>query len=254
MPSSSPVFSAEAWREAAALFRRPQRVTLPMVALATIIPFYLYIGHLVHGGPVHVPAIALDHAIPVEPAWAPVYLSLFLAAILPAFVLHQQELIRRTVLAYLAAWLVAYTFFLAWPTVGTRPAQVAGDGFLAWMLRAIYASDAPYNCFPSLHVAQCFLAAFACSRVHAGVGIAAGLWACAVGLSTLFTKQHYVADVVGGAMLAGLSYVVFIRSYPRAAAPAGERRLAPNLAIAAAGVYGILLAIMWGAYALGVVV
>jgi membrane-associated phospholipid phosphatase len=225
-----------------------------MVALATVMPFYLYIGYLVHGGPVHVPALALDHLIPVEAAWAPVYLSLFLAALLPAFVLHRQELIQRTVLAYLSAWLIAFVCFLAWPTIGTRPAAVTGDGFLDWMLRTIYASDAPYNCLPSLHVAQCFLAAFACSRVHRGVGFAAGLWASAVGVSTLFTKQHYIADVVGGAALAYLSHLVFIRPYPRSAVPADERRLAPTLALGAAGAYGVLVVFMWIAYSLGVVV
>jgi len=254
MPSSSPVFSPSSWREAAALFGRPQPVTIPMVALATIMPFYLYIGHLVRGGPVHVPAIALDRAIPVEPAWAPVYLSLFLAAILPAFVLHQQELIRRTVLAWLAVWLVAFVFFMAWPTVGTRPPEVPGDGFLDWVLRTIYASDAPYNCFPSLHVAQCFLAAFACSRVHRGVGLAAGVWAFAVGLSTLFTKQHYVADVIGGAVLAFLGYLAFIRSFPRVPESAPECRLAPILAVGAAAVYAVMVGVMWLAYSLGVVV
>jgi membrane-associated phospholipid phosphatase len=223
-----------------------------MVALATIMPFYLCIGFLVRDGPVHAPAIALDDLLPVVPAWAPVYLSLFLAALLPAFVLHQQELIRRTVLAYLAAWLVAFACFLAWPTAGTRPAAVVGDGFLDWMLRTIYAADAPYNCFPSLHVAQCFLAAFACSRVHAGVGFAGGLWASAVGLSTLFTKQHYVADVAGGALLAGLAYLVFIRPYPRSATPQDERRLAPTLAVGAVLVYGVMVGVMWIAYRLGV--
>jgi membrane-associated phospholipid phosphatase len=217
-------------------------------------PFYLYIGHLVHGGPLHVPAIELDRLLPVSAAWAPVYLSLFLAALLPAFVLHPQELIRRTVLAYLAAWLVAFVFFLGWPTVGERPASVAGDGFLDWMLRTIYASDLPYNCFPSLHVAQCFLAAFACSRVHRGVGLAAGAWAAAVGLSTLFTKQHYVADVVGGAVLACLSYLVFIRPFPRQAVPDDQRRLAPTLALGAAGIYVLMVGVMWVAYSLGVAV
>ena len=254
MHSSSPVFSAASWKAAASLFRRPQPVTLPMVALATIMPLYLYIGHLARGRRVHVPAIALDGMIPVEPAWAPVYLSLFLAAILPGFVLHQQELIRRTLLAYLAAWVAALACFVAWPTVGTRPGVVTGDGFLAWMLRTIYASDAPYNCFPSLHVAQCFLAAFACSRVHRGVGWTAGAWACAVGLSTLFTKQHYVADVAGGVALAFVAYRVFLLPHPRDAVPEDERRLAPTLAVGAAAVYGGMVAVMWVAYALGVVV
>ena len=249
---SSLALGPASWREAASLFRRSQPVTPSMVALAVTMPFYLYIGSVVHGGPVHSPASALDRMIPVEAAWSPVYLSLLLAALLPAFVLHQPALIERTVRAYLAAWLGAFVFFLAYPTIGPRPESVAGDGFLPWMLRTIWASDFRYNCFPSLHVAQCFIAALACRRVHPGVGNAALVWAAAVSLSTLFTKQHYVVDVLGGIVLAGLAYAAFIRPFPRDATPENQRRLAPTLAVGAALAYGVLVAGMWIAYSAGV--
>ena len=238
-------------REAASLFKRSQPVTPSMVALAVTIPFYLYIGSLVHGREVHAPEFALDRMIPVEAAWSPVYLSLFLAALLPAFVLHQPALIERTVRAYLAAWWGAFVFFLAYPTIVPRPETVAGEGFLPWMLRTIWDSDVRYNCFPSLHVAQCFIAALACRRVHAGVGNAALVWASAVGLSTLFTKQHYVVDVAGGLVLALVVYLAFIRAFPADAIPARERRLAPTLALGAGVTYGVLVAVLWIAYLAG---
>lgn len=241
-----------AWhREVAALMRRPQPVTLPMVALFAIIPFYLYIGDvLLQGRTLHVPEIALDRMVPLEPAWSVVYGSLFCAAFLPVFVVHQQELVRRTILAFLMIWLIAYACFLAYPTVGPRPPTVAGDGFLAWALRAIYSSDHRYNCLPSLHVAQCFLAALICHRVHRGVGLACLAWASLVGISTVFTKQHYVLDVVTGVLLAGFAYFVVVRDFPREAVPERERRLAPTLALCAFGVYGLLLGILWLAYVL----
>jgi membrane-associated phospholipid phosphatase len=75
-----------------------------------------------------------------------------------------------------------------------------------------------------------------------------------VGVSTLYTKQHYVLDVFSGALLAYVAYCVFVRSYPREATPEQERRLAPHLAIGAVGTYGLMLAIMWIAYLNGVVV
>ena len=190
------------WRRAAELFRRPQPVTLPMVALFALIPFYIFIGHSIPGRTVYVPEVFLDRVIPLDPLWAPVYGSLFLLIILPVFVVHQQELLRRSINAYLMVWLVGYAFFLAYPTLTPRPPRLEGDGFFPWMLRAIYASDVAYNCFPSLHVAQSFLSALSCYRVHRGVGIAAGIWATLVSLSTLFTKQHYVLDVLAGACLA----------------------------------------------------
>lgn len=226
-----------------------------MVALALIIPIYLVIGGvLVPGLTVYQPETFLDHALPLEPAWSVIYLSIFLAALLPVFVVHQPEMVRRTVNAFLAIWLVAYVFFLAYPTIGPRPtAKVVGDNFSVWLLQCIYASDFRYNCLPSLHVAQCFLAALVCYRIHRGVGAAAGVWAALVGASTVYTKQHYVLDVISGALLAYLAYCVFLRSYPRTATPEHERRLAPLLAFGAVGTYGIIVGIMWIAYLNGVV-
>lgn len=225
----------------AELMRRPQPVTVPMVLLFAIVPLYLYIPELFGDRTVHVPELPLDRAIPLSPAWSVVYGSLFLAALLPVFVLHQQELVRRTILAFLFTWLFSYAVFLAYPTVGNRPEVVPGDGFFEWTLRLVYASDHRYNCFPSLHVAQCFLAAFACHRVHRGVGAVAGIWAMLVALSTLFIKQHYVLDAISGALLAYVAYGVFLRAYPREDIPAHERRLAPALAAGAFALYGFVV-------------
>jgi membrane-associated phospholipid phosphatase len=231
---------------------RPQPVTLPMIALAAIIPLYLVIGALVPGRTLHVPEVALDRAMTLTPAWSFVYLSLFLAALLPVFVIHQQELVRRTILAFIAIWLIAYVCFIAYPTVGPRPAKVLGDGFPEWTLRAIYSSDHRYNCLPSLHVAQCFLAAFACSLVNRRVGLAAMTWAFLVGLSTVYTKQHYVMDVVTGILLAMVGYFVALRGYPPEATPERERRYAPLLAACAVGVYAVLMLMLLGLYLIGV--
>ena len=221
-----------------------------MIALFAIIPFYLVIGSYVSHQPLHSPEIALDGRFPLEPAWSMVYLSLFLAAFLPVFVVHQQELIRRVILAYLSVWLIAFVFFLVYPTAAPKHADVTGDGFSAVALRAIYDSDKPYNCFPSLHVAQCFLAALTCDRVHRGVGLATGLWASLIALSTLYTKQHYIADVVAGILLAYAAHLVFLRGYPREATPEPERRLAPLLALGAFGLYGVIVVSLWLLYAL----
>jgi membrane-associated phospholipid phosphatase len=239
------------WRDIADLMKRPQPVTLPMVMLFAIIPVYLFIGHtLIPGRELHVPAMAWDDAIPLWPAWSVVYGSLFLAALLPVFVVHQQELVRRVILAFLSVWLFSYACFIAYPTVTPRPRELIGDDFFTWALRGIYGSDHRYNCLPSLHVAQCFLAAFACHRVHRGVGVVAGIWAVLVGLATLFTKQHYVLDAIGGAFIAWVAHLVFLRGFPRDAVPARERRLAPVLALIAVGIYGLVVAGFWLGYLL----
>lgn len=243
---------AASWRGVRELMTRPQPVTLPMVALFALVPMYLVVGEFVSTGrTLHVPEIGLDRAMALRPEWSLVYLSLFLAAFLPVFVIHQQELVRRTIFAFIFVWVVALAMFIAYPTLGPRPAKVGGDDFAAWTLRLIYSSDHRYNCLPSLHVAQCFVAAFACGRVHRGVGAAALAWAFLVAVSVVYTKQHYVLDAVSGALLAGAAYVLVLRSYPRDAVPRYERIHAPLLATCAAAIYGATAMFLWVLYLAG---
>jgi len=231
---------------------RPYPVTIPMVVLVTLVPFYIFIGQMMRGRTaLHVPALAFDRVIPLQPAWAMVYGSLYLFLImLPVFVVRQDEQIRRTVWAYLAIWITAYVVFLAYPTMASRPAEVIGKGFAVWGLRFLYDADPPYNCFPSLHVAHSFVSALTCYRVHRGVGISAGICASLVGLSTLLTKQHYILDVLAGILLAWGAYAIFLRSYPRDDIPDLERRLAPVLALCIIGIVVLALAGFWVAYRL----
>jgi membrane-associated phospholipid phosphatase len=147
-------------------------------------------------------------------------------------------------------WIVAYAFFLAYPTMAPRPNDraVIGDGFALWGLRFLYEADPPFNCFPSLHVAHSFVSALTCFRLSRRLGITTGICAALVGISTLFTKQHYVLDVLAGVALAGLSYVLFLRRYPRDDVPELDRRLAPVLAAGLAGTIGLGVAGFWLVY------
>jgi membrane-associated phospholipid phosphatase len=231
------------------VLNRPYPVSFPMVVLVLLVPFYIFIAELAKEQTLHVPELALDRVLPLQPAWALVYGSLYLFLILlPVFVVRQEEQIRRTVLAYLMVWITAYVCFLLYPTQAPRPPKVIGEGFVVWGLRFLYSADPPYNCFPSLHVAHSFVSALTCYRVHRGVGITAGFCAFLIGVSTLFTKQHYIVDVIAGMLLAGAAYVVFLRSYPREAIPELDRRLAPVLALGVLGILGLIVVCFWVAY------
>jgi membrane-associated phospholipid phosphatase len=230
---------------------RPYSVSLLMVLLVLLVPFYVLIGDLTRGRTVHVPALPWDRVVPLQPGWALVYGSLYLFLIvLPVFVVRQQEHIRRTVSAYLLVWTGAYVCFLVYPTVAPRPAALIGKGFVVWGLQRLYSADTPYNCFPSIHVAHSFVSALACYPVHRRVGIAATVCALLVALSTLFAKQHYILDVLGGMLLAGVAYVAFLRDYRGEAIPETERRLAPAFAAGTIVIAGTGVACAWLVYRL----
>lgn len=217
-------------------------------ALVSLLPLYYGIGEFTTGRTLHMPAIALDRALSVQPAWMLVYGSLYVFVLLPLLVVRDQQLFRRALKAYLTVLIVAYAGFLAYPTIAPRPATLPAAGFTAWCLRLIYALDSPYNCFPSLHVAHSFVSALACYRVNKRVGFATAVWASLIGVSTLFTKQHFAVDVIAGALVAYTAYGVFLRSYPRELVPAVDRHLAPRRAAAVIAIYGILVASFWVLY------
>lgn len=222
-------------------------------ALVSLAPMYFVIGQLTREWPTHTPAIALDRLVPVQPEWMFVYGSLYVFVIvMPLLVVRQADLFRRAMQAYLTVMLVAYAGFLLYPTLAPRPEVVAGAGFSAWALTLAYAIDPPHGCFPSLHVAYAFVSALTCYRVHRGVGIVAALWAALIGVSTLFTKQHYAVDVIAGAAAAFIAYALFLRSYPRTAIADIDRRRAPVRALAVAVVFGLMVTGFWAAYLMGV--
>jgi len=230
---------------------RPYRVTVPMVVLVLLVPVYLFIPGLTPGDTFHAPELPLDRVLPLRPVWALVYGALYaFLIVLPVLVVRQEEQIRRTVFAYLTVWLTAYAVFLLYPTVAPRPGTVAGEGFAVWGLRFLYDSDPPYNCFPSLHVAHSFVSALTCYRLHRGLGIFAVSCALLVGLSTLYTKQHYVLDVLTGILLASAAYLLFLRKLPRTEIPELDRRLAPVIALGLLGMIAFAVACLWVVYEL----
>jgi membrane-associated phospholipid phosphatase len=84
------------------------------------------------------------------------------------------------------------------------------DNFWATQVYNVWASDTSFNCFPSLHAAVstiCFLTWYQYSKIKPSPYtkiVAAGALIIAGGviLSTLFVKQHYVADEIAGIVLA----------------------------------------------------
>jgi membrane-associated phospholipid phosphatase len=242
-------WAARQWGVLSASLARPYPVTLPMLVLMALVPLYLFIPGTLPGRPLFVPELAIDRLLPVVPAWSIVYGTAYaFLIVLPVLVVREVGHVRRTYVAYLLVWGVAFAFFLLFPTVAPRPDKVVGTGFAAWGLRFLYSADPPNNCFPSLHVAHSFVSALSCYRIHRTLGAGAAACAMLVGVSTLFSKQHYVLDVVGGMLLAALAYVVVLRGCPREQVPEIDQRVAPAMALAAAGIAALGTMCLWVAY------
>lgn len=221
-------------------------------AFMFLLPMYFIIGQVTARGPLYQPFIWLDHAMPLWPAWIAIYGSLYYCAfLLPLVVVRGRELFRQSLKAYLFVMLVSYVGFWFYPTIAPLTEKAVVSGFAEWSLQLFYDIDQPYGCFPSLHVAYAFVGALACYRMHRGVGVAASLWSVLIGLSTVYTKQHFVVDAIAGGILGLAAYSLFLRGWPREPVEEIDRRLAPRRSRYVMAAYIVVIGAFWMAYRLG---
>jgi len=89
---------------------------------------------------------------------------------------------------------------VSWRTINAG--RTAAERFLAYVQRF----DARSNSFPSMHTSVATLTAL---HLYESLGVWALAFPALIGLSCLFTKQHYVVDVPAGAALGWATFEVF---------------------------------------------
>lgn len=221
-------------------------------AFMFLLPMYFLIGRWTEAGPHYQPFIWLDRVMPLTPAWIGVYASLYMCAfLLPLVVVRGNELFRQAMKAYLFVMIASYIGFWLYPTIAPLTEKETVNGFAEWSLQLMYDIDQPYGCFPSLHVAYAFVGALACYRMHRGVGIVATAWSVLIGLSTVYTKQHFVVDAIAGGALGLAAYWLFLKDRPREPVQDVDRRMAPRRASYVVAAYLVAIGVFWIAYQLG---
>lgn len=155
----------------------------------------------------------LDRAVPVVPIFAIPYVSLipYVGLSLVVFLFVRVRVYRSAALTMIVVWLASYAFYFLLQSYVARPVITGTDPF-SGMIRTIYASDQPYNDFPSLHTSLSTVIAIHWWRFDRRIGIPAAIWTALIVASTVLVKQHYLADVGGGLVLAAVSSVFVLRT------------------------------------------
>lgn len=186
-----------------------------MAAAATVVAcalMYFIPQHWQFAAAIELPLTTLDRAIPFWPASGLVYFGAFVFLIAAFLTLRDRAEATRFLYASLLAQVIGMLVFLVWPTAYPReafPLPGSASALGAALVHYVRATDAPVNCLPSLHVCTATLCALALRGSRwfgAGLGIAV---LCAA--STLTFKQHYVVDVIGGALLGFAAWWVCFR-------------------------------------------
>lgn len=147
--------------------------------------------------------------IPLVPAAAVVYLSLFPLLWLAPWVLHTREQLRS--FAKSLAWLIVLSGvgFLLLPSDRAYPPPVL-TGFFGAIYAVADRLNLNFNYLPSLHVGMATVCAYTYGRAAPATSLVFWLWAAAIAVSTLLMHEHYLIDVATGAALGYLVVTIFV--------------------------------------------
>ena len=160
-----------------------------------------------------------EERLPFVPIFEYLYVLTFFVGALLIVTIRDYTTFARLARAFGLALLAAYTTYLLFPVYFERP-RLEVSSLHTWLLSLKYL-DKPYNHFPSLHVTLSWLAVHA-SQVSFRSRVWLSVLTVGISVSTLFVKQHYIADVLAGFVLAWLAWwLAGAGASKRATSPAG---------------------------------
>lgn len=173
-----------------------------LIALIAFQLIYIPINRLVTGG--IVPVSPFDLYIPLAPIWVVPYLLSIIwwwgAFVWGALAMDDLRL-RAFLIAAFLAFAISYVIWIIYPTYVIRP-ELLGNDWATNALREVYGNDRVYNAAPSGHTYTTVLISLFWWGWKPRLRVLWAAIAVIVLLSTLFTKQHYIADVITGIALA----------------------------------------------------
>jgi membrane-associated phospholipid phosphatase len=195
------------------------------IAIACLIQMiYIPTSNRITGG--IEPRLPID-VFPVWPIWVLPYVGcyiLWLASIAWVILKMEDRLFRSFIAACILTFCIGVSTFLFFPTY-VEPASLPGNDIFTSLLRVIHENWGRYDALPSGHVYITTLLALFYGRWYPHYRPVWLAILAIVSLSTLFTGQHYILDVIGGLLLglAGYNFGLWWTGFHPAQRRAGKR-------------------------------
>ena len=157
-------------------------------------------------------SLPIDDKIPLIKWWVVVYLGCYIVWIASYWLIAREE--RKICYNFFASEiigkLICMAFFTFLPTITERP-EIIGEDIFSELIRWVYSADTPDNLFPSLHCFASWIAwrgLLPCKKVPKWYIWVSFVSMLLVFLSVLFTKQHWIIDILGGIVVAEIGVLI----------------------------------------------
>lgn len=175
---------------------------------------YLISNHFHLFEPQMLPMTWIDRALPFMPNTIWIYLSEILLFATTYILSRDHVNLNKYVCSFIALQIVSVGIFAAWPTTFPRaqfPLPEDVNSLTYYAFHALRQADSPANCSPSLHVSGVYLSSFIFLDEQPRKFPFFFVWATAIALSTMTTKQHYFIDITTGFVMAVIVFWTFHR-------------------------------------------
>ena len=201
---SVPAYSRETSKGGEIALTRNRRILL--VALVCCIQMlYIPTSSRVSGG--IEPRLDID-VFPIWPIWVLPYVLcyiLWFASMTWIILKTEDRSFRSFIAACTLTFALGVSTFIFFPTY-VEAAAIQGNDIFSVLLRVIHENWGRYDAFPSGHVYITTLLVLFYGRWYPRFRFLWILILVIVSLSTLFTGQHYILDVIGGLLVALAGY------------------------------------------------
>jgi membrane-associated phospholipid phosphatase len=146
----------------------------------------------------------LDRQIPYVPLFALIYFSTYVFVVQPFFILSNARQFYWMLTSFVSISMISSLIHATVPSKIERVEQGTTGGVSGWMLALFQKTCKPHGNFPSMHVGLSVPVVVANFMANGPIiGSIVLVWAASIAISTLYTKQHYLLDVLAG-FLGGL--------------------------------------------------
>ena len=157
-------------------------------------------------------ALPVDNRLPFIPKLVYFYLFTYLFNTVFLFLMiYTKELhdFLRVVRMMIAMIVAGGAFYIIFPTKVIKPSPEQKEDISQSLVSYHNTHILPYNAFPSLHVAFSIVTVLLAFQFEFSFRYLYLIILFMIAFSALFTKQHYILDIVAGLILGALIFLVF---------------------------------------------